>query len=182
MWAGAAHRRLPNAPRPPNNDLSRQAGVGIIYLISEQTAIQTRRCAFTALWFLQLTRTPNDQVPLYSAGTMRGTSITLQSFPISETSPRPFFLPPSRSAGIKTMCNSQQSLAANQSTSPRCIFLSLTFFSSMKVKKGKKTHQQLLCYFNKLFGFNTLLILRLKYGPLHYCDSKAHRAMTLMYS
>lgn len=36
-------------------------------------------------------------------------------------------------------------------------------------------------YFNKLLVFNTLLILRLNYRPLHYQDCKAYHDMTLMY-
>lgn len=139
--------------------------------------------AFTAFWFLQFTRTPNDQVPLYSAGTMRGTSITVQSFPITETSLSLscpfFFFPRSRSAGIKTMCNSQQRPGGEPKHFSSVHFSLLDFLLEHEKRERKK---QLLYYFNKLFGFNTLLIPRLKYGPLHYQDSKAHRRMTLMYS
>lgn len=110
------------------------------------------------LLFLQFTRTPNDQVPLYSVGTMRRTSITVQSFPITETSLRPFFfLPRSRSAGIKTMCNSQQRPGGEPKHFSSLHFSLLDFL--LEHEEKKKTHtQQLLYYFNKLFGFNTLLI------------------------
>lgn len=85
---------------------------------------------------------PNYQVLLYSARTMYRTSITVQSFHITETFLCPF-LSRSRSAGIKTVYNSQWRPGGESNASLQCIFLSLTFFPSMKKK-------QTLYYFNKL--------------------------------